>query len=393
VARTRSKEWYSDPDDETTLDYPFHDYDIISSPNDFNVITLFDFIERGAIQIPSFQRNYVWDIRRASKLIESLIIGLPIPQIFLYEQARNQLSVIDGQQRLMSIYYFMKKRFPRKEKRSEIRTILNDKGQLPENVLNDDEYFINFNLSLNPQIPNLKNKFNNLNYSTLDDYKSAFELRPIRSFIVKQGSPINDDSAIYEIFHRLNSGGVNLRPQEIRASLYHSEFYEMLYRLNTELDWRRLTGFPSPDLHAKDVEFILRGFAMLVHGDQYISSMLKFINDFSRLAKTYVTEEVVYLKELFISFLVSCSQLQDNAFLGTTQRFSITIFESVFVATCSDAFSKREPVRGIIDPESIESLKEDTEFKEASERATASKSNISQRISRAKTIIRRFETT
>ena len=97
------------------------EYDLTATPNDFNVMTINSFIESGAIQIPGFQRNYVWDIKKASKLIESLLLGLPVPQLFLYESARNKFLVIDGQQRMMSIYYFIKKRFPRKEKRAEIK--------------------------------------------------------------------------------------------------------------------------------------------------------------------------------------------------------------------------------------------------------------------------------
>ena len=60
------------------------EYDITAAPNDFNILTIFDFIESGAVIIPEFQRNYVWDINRASKFIESIIMNLPIPQIFLY---------------------------------------------------------------------------------------------------------------------------------------------------------------------------------------------------------------------------------------------------------------------------------------------------------------------
>ena len=88
------------------------DYDVSTSPNDFNISTMYNFIKSGVLVIPGFQRNYVWDVRRASKLVESLIIGLPVPQIFLYEAARNQFHVIDGQQRLMSLYYFIEQRFP-----------------------------------------------------------------------------------------------------------------------------------------------------------------------------------------------------------------------------------------------------------------------------------------
>ena len=75
-----------DEDDEFSIEA----HDLTSTPNDFNIKTIVDFISQGLFQIPAFQRNYVWDIRRASKLIESITMGLPVPQIFLYEKARNQ---------------------------------------------------------------------------------------------------------------------------------------------------------------------------------------------------------------------------------------------------------------------------------------------------------------
>ena len=59
------------------------EYDITASPNDFNILTLHSFIESGAVRIPGFQRNFVWDLRKTYDLIESVIIGLPVPQIFL----------------------------------------------------------------------------------------------------------------------------------------------------------------------------------------------------------------------------------------------------------------------------------------------------------------------
>ena len=66
---------YAEGDDDGQID----EYDITATPNDFNILTLFSFIEAGAVKIPGFQRNYVWDQVRASKLIESLIIGIPVP--------------------------------------------------------------------------------------------------------------------------------------------------------------------------------------------------------------------------------------------------------------------------------------------------------------------------
>ncbi len=67
------------------------EFNITASPNDFNIKTIYSFIDAGVVKIPGFQRHYVWDIKRASKLIESIIIGLPIPQLFLYEEAKINL--------------------------------------------------------------------------------------------------------------------------------------------------------------------------------------------------------------------------------------------------------------------------------------------------------------
>ena len=137
--RTRShmaekKNWFDQERSKDEISEPLKEYDISSTPNDFNINTIFDFIESGVVEIPGFQRNYVWDKRRASKLIESLIIGIPVPQIFLFEAAKNKYYVIDGQQRLMTIYYFKKQRFPKKEMRAKLRRIFNEKGKIPDNI-------------------------------------------------------------------------------------------------------------------------------------------------------------------------------------------------------------------------------------------------------------------
>ena len=107
MTETATSSWFEDYADDVD-DLQVEEYDITAAPNDFNVLTIHSFLESGAVRIPGFQRNYVWDINRASKLIESLILGLPVPQVFLYEVERNKFLVIDGQQRLMSIYYFIK---------------------------------------------------------------------------------------------------------------------------------------------------------------------------------------------------------------------------------------------------------------------------------------------
>jgi uncharacterized protein with ParB-like and HNH nuclease domain len=379
--------WFEDYADEED-DVQINEYDITATPNDFNVSTLFNFVESGAVRIPGFQRNFVWDRARSSKLIESLILGLPVPQLFLYEQSRNRFLVIDGQQRLMSIYYFIKKRFPLKEKRSELRTIFDEKGSIPDEVLYDDSYFETFSLRVPEKLPNHRNKFKGLNYATLGDYKTQFDLRPLRNVVVKQNAPSDDDSAIYEVFNRLNTGGVNLEPQEIRTSMYHSRFYDTLYRLNGLMGWRKVLRSQDSDLHMKDIEILLRGFAMLMDGANYAPSMVKFLNQFSRKCKGHDDAQNEYLRNLFVSFLDACEDLPDDAFLNKrNKRFNIALYEAVFTATNQNAFNERRGIRGNVSAEQVATLESDPEFTKASLEGTTRTANVETRLRRAKEIV------
>jgi hypothetical protein len=314
-----------------------------------------------------------------------LIIGLPIPQIFLYEESRNKFLVIDGQQRLMSIYYFIKGRFPRKEKRVQLRTIFDEKSTIPDSVLEDDSFFSKFNLQLPHQPPGRPNKLNGLNYATLEEYKTTFDLRTIRNVIIKQNIPEGDDSSIFEIFNRLNSGGMNLTPQEIRISLYHSDFYGMLQRLNLEPGWRQLLGLPQADLHMKDFEIILRGFAMFMEGSNYRPSMASFLNRFSSKCRNIQGSRLAELRSLFEQFVVTCAHLPPKAFYGKSSgKFNILLFEAVFAA---QARSLHEGSGKPIEAQKLDMLKEDKEFVEATQKSTTDKSNVQMRLARAQAIV------
>lgn len=365
-----------------------NEYDITATPNDFNVMTLHSFVESGAVRIPGFQRNFVWDLGRASKLIESLILGLPVPQLFLYEQTRNLFLVIDGQQRLMSIYYFIKKRFPRKEKRVELRAVFDQKGHIPEDVLHDDMYFQSFNLRLPERLPNNQNKFKGLNYATLGEHKTQFDLRPIRNVVIKQNSPSDDDSSMYEIFNRLNTGGINLRPQEIRTSMYHSDFYEMLYRINGDSRWRNMLRWEEPDIHMKDIEILLRGYAMLIDGADYSPSMVRFLNQFSKKSGKNNKDQNLYLHRLFTSFLVACEDIPDDPFINKrNKRFNIALYEAVFAAVCKTAFAERRLLQGKLPQEKLNMLKDDVEFMEVAIEGTTRTANVQKRLQRAREIV------
>lgn len=364
------------------------EYDITSTPNDFNISTIFSLIDNGVIKMPPFQRNYVWDEKRASKLIESIIIGLPVPQVFLYEQGKNSFIVIDGQQRLLSIYFFMKQRFPTKKGRAILRQYLTGDTKIDSKILNDNDYFKDFSLNLPSYTSKEKNKFDKLKFETLDEYKYTFEiLRTIRSVVIKQNEP-DDDSAIYEIFNRLNTGGQNLSPQEIRMSLYYSDFYKTLFEINKMPEWRNMLHQTNEDIHFKDIEILLRSFAMLFEYKDYSSPMGKFLNTFSKKANRFKSETITYLLDLFNSFLNSCSDLDDDIFLTKNNQFSISLFESVFVATALSSFEKQTTIEHQIKNSSILELKSDTSFIGSNQGSVASKANVNNRISRAISLLK-----
>lgn len=372
--------WIEETDQSDSLE--ISEYDITATPNDFNVMTIASFIESGSIVLPIFQRNFTWDIKRASKLIESLILGLPVPQTFLYEESKNRFLILDGQQRLMSIYFFTKMRFPKASKRADLKKVFMEYGRIPDNILGSGEFFDQFDLKLPKKTSGDNSIFEGLNYQTLGDYKTSFNLRAIRNVIVKQNEPKNDNSSIYEIFDRLNTGGVTLKGQEIRANLYYSDFYRILYEMNTHLEWRRILQKDDEDIYMRDVELLLRAFALLLEGNSYKPSMSRFLNEFSQKAKhNYSQEYTNHLKQVFNSFMSSLSGLPDNAFFGkASKKFSIGTFEAIFSAKCRSVLEKTDVTISPLTLEEIESVTSDTEFNRMLREGTTKQQHVKKRL-------------
>ncbi|WP_198019817.1 DUF262 domain-containing protein [Hyphomonas sp. L-53-1-40] len=380
-------DWMEQGEDDEALSVT--QFDITSSPNDFNLMTLMSFMDTGAIVIPHYQRNYTWDKKRASKLVESLIIGLPVPQLFFYEESRNKFAVLDGQQRLMSIYFFWKGRFPKTDKRGELREIFSDNNFFPPEVLADNQYFSEFSLYLPASTEERQSPFHQLKYETLDEHKSTLELRTIRSVIIKQNDPNPEEdgqSAVYEIFDRLNTGGMNLKPQEIRSNIYFSDFYNSINKLNKNAEWRKLIGRPNIDTNLRDVELLLRLFAMLTFSDKYSPSMTRFLNRFSAVAKKQFTQVEIELCEgIFEKFLEYCSK--DFSAFSPGGRFSIGTTESVFRAAAREAWAVKNP--SLVKNFSPAEVREIAEKIRDWLRVGSSKSeNVQQRLDSAKEIIK-----
>ena len=366
------------------------EYDITTSPRDLTPANIIDMIDSGIIEIPLFQRNFVWDIKKASKLVESLILGLPVPELFFYSEGDENTTykIIDGQQRLLSIYFFIKGRFPKNpDSRITIRNSINSSSDL-DSLLAENSIFKDFVLVLNEKDDKVKSRYHDIKFLTLDkDSQIKFRLRRyLRTVVVRQNKPDDNSSSMFEIFNRLNTGGTPLNNQEIRASLYYCNFYTMLVDLNEKDCWRKMLGKPIQDLRSNDIELILRSLALLQDGAEYSPKMVTFLNKFSHKSKHFEVEHIQYLQKLFISFIDACSTLNEKAFFRNN-RFSKTLFESTFVAVCKKSFSSTSLVTGKIGKESFETLKNDVNFVSYLKSGSSSTDSITKRIKRAEDII------
>jgi len=138
----------------------------------------------------------------------------------------------------------------------------------------------------------------------------------------------------------------------------------------------------------KDIEILLRGLAMLISGHEYAPSMVRFLNQFSRMCESHDDKQNQYLQKLFISFLEAGEELSDDAFVNPkNNRFNIALFEAVFTATCDEAFKKRRLLKGEIDPDEISALERDRQFVEASLEGTTRTANVGTRLKRARALV------
>ena len=230
------------------------DYQIYTYPADYTLEGLHQKWKSDEIRIPDFQRRFVWKQPQASKLIESFLVGLPVPAVFFYSERRShKYFVIDGQQRLKSIFFYFEGYFgPEKKGR---RAVFQLKG-------------------LNQQSPFRDRAFEDL----LEEDQRKLKNSVLRTFIVQQLDP-EDDTSMYHIFERLNTGGTFLANQEIRNCVYHGTFSGFLDELNELENWRMILGKKEPDTRKRDVELILRFLAMREPAS-YKNPMKDFLSKF-----------------------------------------------------------------------------------------------------------------
>jgi len=234
-------------------------FEIVTYPTDFTLEGLVAKYQRGTIKAPNYQRKFVWNINQSSRLIESFLLGLPVPAIFLYTDPKddNKQLVVDGQQRLLSIVYFFEGFFG-----------IESKGKR-----------IVFNLTgLNVKSPYFGKSYSNLKETDEAAFNKLNDA-VLRAFIIKQLNP-KSNSSVYHIFERLNTGGTQLVGQEIRNCIFHGGLNDLLNKMNKLTTWRKIFGKEDDDKRQRDVELILRFLALYHSSESYKKPMKDFLSNF-----------------------------------------------------------------------------------------------------------------
>jgi hypothetical protein len=244
---------------------------IITDQSDPEIESLHKKYKKGKLILqPSFQRKYVWDTKKSSRLMESALMGIPLPIIYLSQEKDGKEYVIDGQQRLTAFFAFIDGSYPDPEDGRTFR--LNGLTVYPE--LNGKRF------------KDLDEKFQDslLNYH-------------IRTITFKKESESN---LKFDIFVRLNTGAVSLNDQELRNCIYRSSYNDLLIKLSENKDFREILGLKAAHKRMKDVELVLR-FAAYYHSTylNYKSPMRKFMNDEMAKLQNISEKEALRLEEDF----------------------------------------------------------------------------------------------
>jgi uncharacterized protein with ParB-like and HNH nuclease domain len=332
--------------DESTEEIVPYRYSITSYGADYPVDSLVSRLDRDVIFIPTFQRSFVWSINQASRFIESLLLGLPVPGVFFSKESDSgKLLIIDGQQRLKTLQYFYR------------------------GIFHNGREFT---------LQHVQDRFEGKTIRTLEESdKNTLDDSIIHATIVKQDEPSDDESSIYHIFERLNTGGTQLQPQEIRACIFHGPLNELLAELNSTSLWRSIYGTPSKRL--KDQELILRFFALFYNFDSYQRPMKEFLNDYMGKNKKLALQSKEELQNLFVTTINFISESLGREAFRPERTLNAAAYDGIMVGlarkirivTLNDRDTFKLKYRELIT---------NTVFFNACKTATSDESNVISRI-------------
>lgn len=345
---------FGEEQDEEIL-VPEKENQIFTKITDPEVISLYNKHKRGQLVLqPDFQRQYVWDSTKASKLIESAILQIPLPIVYLSEEKDGKEYVIDGQQRLTSFFSFIDGSFPEgKPFKLSGLNVCSDLNGKKFNELTDE----------------LQNKINSYGVHTITFLKNSSE------------------NLKFEIFERLNTGSVQLNDQELRNCLYRGNFNVALKEMAADLDFMYICGIKAPDKRMKDIELVLR-FCAFYHKTylKYKAPIRSFLN-IEAQEKRIITD--IDLLELKSAFKNSCqiirSLLDKNAFkrfykgkdgqingFWEPSKFNTSLYDILMYSFASEDKNKVFQNLDSIKEALIYLMTEDQEFVDSIELSTSS---------------------
>lgn len=254
--------------DETDINpYLKKERKLVTQPYDMSVATVIEQIANGDIILePEYQRKYRWDTIKASRFIESLLLNIPIPTVFLAEEEDVTYSVIDGQQRLTTIRNFIV-------------------GEDTDEELILEGLQIRFELN--------GKKFSQLSKQDQGKLKKQY----IRCIVILNDS---DPQIKFDVFERLNSGSAHLTEQEIRNCIYRGSFNDLIKELASNDKFQKMLNLPEKDLkNMTDVEFVLRFLAYRQSFNEYNGSVKEFLNNFMKNNREITVEQRKIFAEIF----------------------------------------------------------------------------------------------
>lgn len=253
-----------------------------------------------SLSIVGFQRNFVWTKAQSDRFIESLLLGLPVPGIFLVKEKNGKLLILDGQQRLLTLHAFYSGIIKKKE----------------------------FSLE------NVQQRFKGKTYSTIDNSERLkLDDYIIHATIIRQDEPEEEQSSIYLIFERLNSGSTLLQPQEIRVALYHGEFSDLLANLNDNKNWRIICGKKNSRL--KDVEIILRFLALYYYRKNYKKPMKSFLNKYMAINRHLEKQSDGEISRIFTNTVEEISEHIGPSAFRPLSALNVAVADSVMVGVAT----------------------------------------------------------
>lgn len=336
---------------------------LVLQASDMSLETVAAMVEKGAIDTqPAYQRRERWSPIRQSALIESFILNIPIPPVYLAEEAYGKYTVIDGKQRLSTIRRFM---------RDELPLVGLEKFKQIEGYV----------------------------FSKLPtELRNALEIRPYVRVVtlLKQSDP----ELKYEVFERLNTGGEALFPQEIRNAAYRGKLNDILFELSTSEFLRQQLKISKNNeptfLQMQDVEYVLRFFMMHETWENFSGDYRRSMDHFMENNRDPDPARLRQLRRTYTEALQRCENFWgEDAFKrygrdGVRNQFLAGMYDAQMVAAALLSTRQAASLAGKSDQISIETEKlfsSNSDFETWVRYGTNTKSSVTNRINAIKDLL------